>query len=349
MPASHSRVSWRLPAPLREVIVFRALKVGDMLCAVPALQALRAALPATHIVLVGLPWAAQFAHCYSALLDEFIAFPGHPLLPEAAADPQGWPSFVSHMRARRADLAIQLHGSGEVSNDLVREFGAHETVGYSLYCAADGDGFFPYPEQGHESVRLLGLMRALGLPAPDRRLAFPLRLSDDDELAASGVPAQLQGHPYACLHPGASDPARCWPVAAYAAAADGLAEAFGWRIVLTGTPGEHGRAQQVAQAMRHEAINAALPLSMGAMAALMDGARLLICNDSGACHMAAALALPSVVVFRQQISERWAPPDMRRHRRVRDPDGSRADQVLIAARQLMAVPAFAARRPSARD
>ncbi len=338
-----------LPPDLREVLVFRALQVGDMLCAVPALRALRAAVPATRIVLVGLPWATQFAQRFAALVDEFIAFPGHPQLPEAAADPRGWPSFCSQMRARHADLAIQLHGSGAISNPLVREFGARRTVGYTRDCAADGPGFFSYPHRGHESIRLLGLMAALGIPACDRRLAFPLRPADDEALHATGVPAQLDGLPYACIHAGARDPERRWPVEAFAAVADSLASAFGLRIVLTGSHHEQDLVQQVAQAMRFPAMTAALPWSIGAMAALMDGACLLVCNDSGASHLAAALRLPSVVVFRRDGRARWAPPDKRLHRCVLDRNGSRVDQVIAAARQLMATRALAQRCPSARD
>ena len=85
---------------VHEVLVFRALQLGDMLCAVPALRALRAGLPRARIVLVGLPWAIQFAHRFDTLVDEFIAFPGHPLLPEPASDPEGWPALRLRLRAR---------------------------------------------------------------------------------------------------------------------------------------------------------------------------------------------------------------------------------------------------------
>lgn len=332
----------------REVLVFRALQLGDMLCAVPALRALRAGLPHARIVLVGMPWAVQFAQRFHALVDEFIAFPGHPLLPEPASDPDGWPDFRRRMRARDADLVIQLHGSGEMSNAIVREFGAKRMAGFTRDYDADEGGCFSYPEQGHESERLLALMTALGLQAGDRRLAFPLHAADDDELQAAGVTAALAGRAYACVHAGARDPARRWPPAAFAAVADELSASCGLQVVLTGSGAEHALAQQVAGLMRHPAINAALPISIGAMAALMNRARLLVCNDTGASHLAAALRLPSVVVFRTEVRERWAPQDRRRHRCVLDAGGSGVRQVAAAARRLLRDEALH-RPPSARD
>ncbi len=70
----------------------------------------------------------------------------------------------------------------------------------------------------------------------------------------------------------------------------------------------------------------------------MKGARLLVCNDSGVSHLAAGVGLPSVVVFRRDARERWAPPDRRLHRSVLDADGDRSDRVIAAARDLMHLP-----------
>ncbi len=333
----------------RQVLVFRALQVGDMLCAVPALQALRAGLPAAHIALIGLPWAAQFAQRFAALVDEFIAFPGHPQLPEPAADPHGWPDFRRSLCERRADLAIQLQGSGELSNRIVGEFGARTTVGYTRDADVDGPGFFPYPQYGHESARLLALMAALGFSTHGCRLAFPLQAADEAALQATGLPQQLQGRPYVCIHAGARDPARRWPTEAFAAVADSLADTFDLQVVLTGTADERGLAAQLAGAMRHAPIIAAQSWPIGAMAACIDGAQLLVCNDSGTSHLAAALQVPSVVVFRQDTRERWAPPDRRLHRCVLDTDGRRIAEVIAAARSQMRRAVRSVRRPSARD
>ncbi len=337
------------PPEWRQVLVFRALQLGDMLCAVPALQALRAALPAAHIALIGLPWAVQFAQRFAALIDEFIAFPGHPQLPEPASDPDGWPDFRRSLCERRADLAIQLQGSGELSNRIVREFGARTTVGYARDADADGPGFFPYPQYGHESARLLALMAALGFSTHGCRLAFPWQAADEAALQATGLPQQLQGRPYVCIHAGARDPARRWPTDAFAAVADSLADTFDLQVVLTGTADERRLADRLALAMRQAPIIAAQSWPIGAMAACIDGAQLLVCNDSGASHLAAALHVPSVVVFRQDTLDRWAPPDRRLHRCVLDIDGRRVAEVIAVARSQMRTAVRSARRLSARD
>lgn len=93
-----------------------------MLCAVPALRALRGALPQARITLVGLPWARQFAQRFAAYVDDFVAFPGHPELPEQPVDHAGMPAFRNQMRVRRLDLALPLHGSGRISSRVVRKY-----------------------------------------------------------------------------------------------------------------------------------------------------------------------------------------------------------------------------------
>lgn len=87
--------------------------------------------------------------------------------------------------------------------------------------------------------------------------------------------------------------------------------------------------------MRTPAIEAAAPLSIGAMAALMSRSRLLICNDRDVSHIAAGLGLNSVVVFSKADIARWAPLDRLRHRCIWDPGAERAAVVLEHARALL--------------
>lgn len=117
------------PAP-RRILIFRALKLGDLLCAVPALRAIRSSFPGAEIVLVGLSWAREFVERYRSILDGFLEFPGFPGLPEQEPDFERLPSFFEEMRAERFDLAIQLHGSGSISNEVVAGFGARINAGF---------------------------------------------------------------------------------------------------------------------------------------------------------------------------------------------------------------------------
>lgn len=319
------------------LVIFRALQLGDMLCAVPALRALRTALPAARIALVGLPWASQFAERFPAYIDDFLPFPGHHLLPEQQVNIDAVAPFYAAVHQHRFDLALQMHGSGEVTNAIVQSFGARCVAGFGKPLRQPGrdDFFYPYPDSGPEPLRLLELTEQLGAPPIGTHLEFPITAADERELAASGVADGLEPGAYLCIHPGARWRDKCWQPRLFAQVADRLATEFGLTVVLTGSSNEAALTAAVAQHMRMPAIDAAVPLSIGAMAALMRRAKLLLCNDTGVSHIAAGLKLRSVVVFSKADIRRWAPLDQQRHRCLWDPEGERAVEVLAEARALL--------------
>ena len=307
-----------LRADTRQVLVFRALMLGDLLCATPALRALRQGLPKAHISLVGLPWAS--ALCARLVsVDEFIEFPGWPGLPErphpSAATQQ---RFVGALRERRADLALQLHGSGSVVNPLVAAFGAASTAGFAMPgdwpftpAGSNAADFVAWPETGSEVERLLTLTDHLGLPRQGLGLDFPLR--DADRHAAAALRRSLGLRPFVLVHPGSQLPSRRWPAERFAAVADSLADT-GLAVVLTGSAAEAPLARQVAQAMRTPALVLAGQTTLWTLGALVEQARLVLSNDTGVSHIAAALNTPSVVVASGSDVARWAPAQRSRHR-----------------------------------
>ena len=326
---------WLQRQPSTSLVIFRALQLGDMLCAVPALRAIRDSLPNTRISLIGLPWAKQFADRFPHYIDEFIQFPGHAAFPEQAVQQDLLADFYSTMRTRRFDMALQLHGSGEQSNLVTRAFGARSLAGYGDEKPSAGEVFFPYPESGPEPLRLLKLAQLLGSASDNAELEFPITAEDDRELAASGVAAGLAPNSYLCVHPGARVRDKCWHPARFAHVADTLAAEFGLTVVLTGSASEAELTSAVAAHMRTPAINAAAPISIGAMASLMSRGRLLISNDTGVSHIAAGLGLRSVVIFSKADIRRWAPLNVLRHRSLWDPAGERVPEVIEHARSLL--------------
>ena len=302
----------------RRIAVFRALQLGDMLCAVPALRALRAAAPHAHIALIGLPWAQSFVERYADLVDELIVFPGAEGFPEQRESNDGLPAFYERMRAQRFDLAIQLHGSGGIANDLLLQFGARAYAGFVQPDEPPRDGvFIGWPDDLPEPERYLALMSALGADTTERHLSFPLSDRDGDEYASLAAAHGIEAQRLVLVHPGAQLPSRRWPAARFAEVADRLA-ADGWQIAITGTAAEASLTGEVLGAMTAPALHLAGATSLGGLAALVAHARLVVCNDTGISHIAAAVATASVVIASGSDTRRWAPLDHARHRVLAD-------------------------------
>jgi ADP-heptose:LPS heptosyltransferase len=299
------------------VAIVRALPgLGDFLCVVPALRALRAALPQAHITLIGLAQTRPLVSRFSHYVDELRPFPGFPGIREVEVVLPELLAFLKEVQGN-FDLAIQLHGSGEVSNQFVALMGAKHTAGFYLsgrFCP-DPERFRPYSTSEPEVVRNLRLMAFLGIPLKGTHLEFPLWPADEEALAALGETVGLRPAGYICLHAGASEERRCWSPHRFAAVADALA-GQGYQIVLTGTETEQTRTAAVREAMRQPAIDLTGRTELGTLAALLSKASLLICNDTGVSHLADALAVPSVVIFQNADARRWAPLDKRLHRPV---------------------------------
>lgn len=296
------------------IAIVRALPgLGDFLCAVPAWRALRAAYPTAQISLIGLPSARALVD-RSPYIDELIDLPGYPGLPEQPPQPDRLANFFAEMRSRRFDLAIQMHGSGIVTNKLTLELGATRTIGFFLPGqACPGASFLTYVESEHEIRRYLRLLNSAGIPAEDENLEFAIDKRDRQELQTLLKLHQLEPGRYVCLHAGASVPTRCWAGDRFAAVGDDLARS-GWQVVLTGSIAERGLANAIAQAMQAPAINLAGRTSLGTLAALLKESRLLVSNDTGVSHLAAAVEVSSVVIFSASDPQRWAPLNQERHR-----------------------------------
>jgi ADP-heptose:LPS heptosyltransferase len=282
-----------------------------MLCLVPALRSLRSALPDAHVTLVGLPGARWMLERFPRYLDDFLEFPGFPGIPEVPADSRRLTEFLASVQGR-FDLALQMHGSGSNSNAFTLLLGARITAGFylpALWCPSPAH-FAPYPAHLHEVRRWLALMEFLGLPAGIEELEFPVQPADREGLRAAW-PGNRSG--YVCLHPGAHEAPRRWPVECFASLGNALADE-GMTVVLTGTAAEREITSSVARAMRRDSVDLAGRTDLGTLAALMQGAALVVCNDTGVSHLAAALKTPSVVIFAASDPGRWAPLDGELHR-----------------------------------
>ena len=259
----------------KKIILFRALQLGDLLCAVPAFRAIRNRYPRARITLVGLPWAEDFQRRYARYVDDFIEFPGYPGLPERSPAALGhFPDFLQRVRALNADIAIQAHGNGVITNPLVQLFGARECAGFFDPGQYRPTGaFIPYPTKEPETWKLLRLASALGATHLDESLEFETALEDRLQLAELSEMARLEGAPYVCVHPGARLAARRWPVERFARVADELADR-GIRVAISGSISERPLAEKLRRETRADCVDLTGRTSLGSLAALLQGSRM---------------------------------------------------------------------------
>ncbi|MGH9869276.1 MAG: glycosyltransferase family 9 protein [Candidatus Polarisedimenticolia bacterium] len=307
----------------RRVAVLRALHLGDLLCAIPAMRSLRALFPKASILLIGLPWARDFVRRFAGMLDGFLEFPGYPGLTDRPA--QDALDFYRQAAALQLDLAVQMHDDGSITNGIVARLGARRAAGFRRKGAPPPACMdtIPWPDDGPEIRRLLSLAGHLGAPMCGEETLWPVTAEDIGELKASTPAGALRAGRYAVLVPGAREPARRWPPECFARIADRLAMS-GLSIVLSGSAREIELTREVSLRMKAPALDLGGSLGPGGLGALLSDARLLLGNDTKVSHMAAALRVPSVIVYTVSDPGRWAPLDSTIHRRVvlqeADPD-----------------------------
>lgn len=133
-----------------------------------------------------------------------------------------------------------------------------------------------------------GVTMELGYDESDRAKARQI-------LDAAEIPA---GTPYAVLNPGGNNPAKRWPIERFARLADHLHEHHNLRVLINGSPAEADLCDQIiAHARTRPRSLPALGNTLGALKPIIDDADLMVTNDTGPRHIAAALATPLVSLF----------------------------------------------------
>jgi ADP-heptose:LPS heptosyltransferase len=275
------------------VLVLRALGLGDLLTAVPALRAIRRACPAHRLVLATPQGLTPVVDLVGGV-DDVLSTGGLQRL---------------QWQGSRPDLAVNLHGRGPQSHRVLLGVGARRLVAFGSHEAGVNGPAWDASE--HDVQRWSRLVR-LGLDAQPE--------PDDLQLHHPAVPAIMTGA--VVVHPGAAYPSRRWPIPRFAAVARALAE-VGHPVVVTGSPLERVDARAVAAA-------AGLPpdtalagrTDLAQLAAVVSTARLVVCGDTGVAHLATAYSRPSVVLFGPVSPSRWGPPNHRKHRVLWHGDGS---------------------------
>ncbi len=304
-----ARPSWR---DVRRLLVVRLDNLGDLLMTTPALAALRGYLPEAHITLLGSPGGVR-AQQHLAMIDAAHSFDApwvrHAGLDEQLSSPGCAEAILlHHLRQHEYDAAVIFTTCTQSALPMAmiaRQAGiplrlAHcRENPYALLTDWVQDHDEMNGHMRHEVRRQLDLVAAIGASTPDERLRFQVHPCDEisvaTQLERAGVDARRA---YVAIHPGASAASRRWPPERFGAAADLIAGQTGCKIVFCGSAAEAGLVEAARATMRrHAVVCLAGELSLGELAALIDGASLLVCNNSAPAHLAAALGTPVVDLY----------------------------------------------------
>ena len=275
----------------RRILIIKPSAIGDVVHTLPILNLLRRRFPQAHIAWLVTPACA-------GLLD------GHPQLDEVVRFERnefgrGWRSpavlaelrrFTRSLRDRRFDLVLDLQGLFR-SGWLAWRTRAPVRVGFAnarelaplFYTHRVPTG----PPEQHAIERYLTLAEAVGCERGPVQFIFPT-----DEADRARVAALLPGERFAVLLPGTNWETKRWPVERFAALAGVLKERFGLESIVAGGPDVAPLATQIPSAT-----NLVGRTNLRQLVALLERAALVVANDSGPMHVAAALGRPLVTPF----------------------------------------------------
>ncbi|MCK9485344.1 MAG: glycosyltransferase family 9 protein [Dehalococcoidia bacterium] len=276
---------------------------GDVLMTTPALRALRESVSGRHLTLLASPAGAAVARLVPEV-DEVMEYAAPWMKPASASDTTVHLGMVEALRVGRFDAAVI--------------FTVYSQTPYpaALLCTLAGiplrlaharekpygllSDWAPEPEPErfirHEARRQLDLVATAGATTPDERLS--LRVPAE---AAERVGEMLtrieRGRPWCVLHPGASAPSRRYPVESFRRVVDLLAREHGWQVVLAGGPSEVAMTAWIAAGGAPGVLDVSGRLGLPELAALIEAAPMLICNNSLPAHIAAATGTPVVDLY----------------------------------------------------
>jgi heptosyltransferase-2 len=266
--------------------------VGDAVLAIPAMKAVREKYPEAEITLLVRPWVAG-------------VFTAAPFIDKVWSEPRpagigDWLRISRNIRAQQFDLALLFPNSFE-SAAMMFLGRVPQRVGY----ATDGRSLLltksirPSTEKRHQVHYYLDLAAAVS--ATTTHPSIEIQASAEEKsnarklLASSGIAANRK---YLVLNPGAAyGAAKRWGEDRFAEAGDALAAELGTDVAIIGSETERSIAERIRDLMRSRVVVLNGKTSLETLIGVIAESSLVLTNDSGPMHIAAALGVPTVAVF----------------------------------------------------
>ena len=301
----HSR-QWERRKPDR-ILAICLSHLGDLVLLTPLFANLKRQFPEAHIAVVCKSAVADIPRNHPAI-DEVITYEARWIL-RATSPRAGLLDTVKLIRELRAgsyDLLVVCYDHPMdrivgLCTGIPAQVSLEGGEGQQRKSPADG------ARVRHRVEHAFDLLRALEVPIVDSAPSIGLPAADvawvDEWLMEQG----LIGKSILGVHPGAGGPQKRWPSARFARVAENLATRYACRVVVTGGPVDAEAVQDFMQNVGCEAAQAPTNLTVARLCALIQRFTILLCNDCGPMHIAAALRIPVIAVFGPSSARLWGP------------------------------------------
>ena len=285
--------------------------MGDIVLALPVLSALRKSFPQSKISWFIRTEFAPLIHDHP-YLDDIILF-DRKFLGKCWYNPKAFTALISlilQLRRSRFDMIIDLQGLFRTAafgwlSGCRRRFGMTNAREFARL-------FYTHRiRQNRQYIHLVDycLKIAASAGCSDTTVEFVLPTAPQAKENIDNLlkDRNIECGNYAVFVPGSAHPDKCWPVQRFAKLAEKLSSHFDLPVVVSGTKSEQPLAEQIITAAGVPVTNLAGMTGIRELTALLGNARLVISNDTGPGHIAAALGVPMVMIFGRSNPARVAP------------------------------------------
>ena len=285
----------------KNILIIKPSSLGDIVMALPALSALHRSFPNAKISWLIRPEFAPLLKNHPSLT-ETIAF-DRRFLGKAWHNPQALAcllSLIRRLRRGKFDAVIDLQGLFRTAS-LAWLSGSQYRLGMANARELAHIFYTHQVPQDDDCIHMvdyyLKTVQAVGASKFDVQFVLPV-----DDSAAESAGKLLKNHDiktdsYAVFVPGSANKSKCWPGHNFAALADKISSQFGLSIIATGAASENSVVERLRNLANVPIANFAGATSLSELVALLKAARLVISNDTGPGHIAAALGVPLVMIF----------------------------------------------------
>jgi len=317
VPEVHAKALQVMEDTLRsanfKILIIRLDRVGDLVLSLPAIEALRRRFPQARISVMTRPYTKDLLEGHP-LIDEVIPYDYQKRGRHAFG--AGYFRLLREIVKHRFDAAVVLHPG--IRSSLIpflcaipHRIGYRDVNSWLLTRTVKDER---HAGQKHESRYAMDLVSVLGV---DPGVPLSLPAIGVDPSARDRISELLQKHgggpkeKIIALHPGASCPSKRWPKENFRSFAEKILKEFSFRVVLIGAKEEKPAASFIVKDLGSRVLNLAGQLSLKELAALLSRCEVLVSNDSGPVHVAAAVGTRVISLFgRNQAglsAQRWKP------------------------------------------